>query len=122
MELRADPDVALAAVRRDRRALASLSRALRGDRSVALAAVKLTGSALQFAAGKLQRDWEVVLVAVRQGSGALSVALMAEGHFPARATGPVFFHGSFCLVKVNGRLRRAWGGAIKFLDPLYETQ
>ena len=33
-----------------------------------------------------------------------------------------FFHGSFCLVKVNGRLREARGGTIKFLDPLYEIQ
>ena len=28
-----------------------------------------------------------------------------------------FFHGSFCLVKVNGRLREVRGGTIKFLDP-----
>ena len=40
----------------------------------------------------------------------------------ARATGPVFLHGSFCLMKVNGRLRGVRGGTIKFLDPLYETQ
>ena len=40
----------------------------------------------------------------------------------ARATGPVFSHGSFCLVKVSGRLREARGSTIKFLDPLYETQ
>ena len=33
-----------------------------------------------------------------------------------------FFYGSFCLVKVNGRLREVRGGTIKFLDPLYETQ
>ena len=37
--------------------------------------------------------------------------------------GPCFFpHGSFSLVKVNGRLREVRGGTIKFLDPLYETQ
>ena len=40
----------------------------------------------------------------------------------ARATGPVFFHGSFCLMKVNGRLRGVRGGTIKFLDPFYESQ
>ena len=33
-----------------------------------------------------------------------------------------FSHGSFCLVKVNGRLRKVRVGTIKFLDPLYETQ
>ena len=40
----------------------------------------------------------------------------------ARATGPDFPNGSFCLVKLNGRLREARGGTIKFLNPLYETQ
>ena len=40
----------------------------------------------------------------------------------ARATGPAFSHSSFCLIKVNGRLRGARGGAIKFLDPFYEGQ
>ena len=56
----------------------------------------------------------------------LIVVLGLTLHFnrcsPARATGPIFFHGSFCLVKVNGRLREVRGGKIKFLDPLYETQ
>ena len=40
----------------------------------------------------------------------------------ARATGPVFSPGSFCLVKVNGCLRGVRGGTIEFLGPLYETQ
>ena len=41
----------------------------------------------------------------------------------ARATGPFSFHGSFCLVKVNGRKPspRGQGWHNQFLDPLYET-
>ena len=39
----------------------------------------------------------------------------------ARATGPVFSHGSFCLMKISGRLRGVRGGTIKFLDPFYES-
>ena len=38
-----------------------------------------------------------------------------------RATGPVFSHGSFCVVEVNGRLREVRGGTIKFFDPLNDV-
>ena len=40
----------------------------------------------------------------------------------ARTTGPFSYHNSFCLVKVNGRLREVRGVTFSFLDPLYETQ
>ena len=35
---------------------------------------------------------------------------------------PVFSHGSFCLMEVNGRLRGVRGDTTKFLDPVYESQ
>ena len=52
----------------------------------------------------------------------LGLTLHVNRCWLARVTGPVFSHGSFCLAKVNGRLREVRGGKIKSLDPLYEYQ
>jgi hypothetical protein len=58
-------------VTRYRWALKDVADALKADREIALAAVKQYGSALRFAAASLQSDREVVLVAVAQNGSAL---------------------------------------------------
>ena len=64
--LRADRDVALAAVAQDGSALEYASDALRDDKEIVLAAVRQNGWALRHASPDLQADREVVLAAVRQ--------------------------------------------------------
>ena len=50
-------------------------------------------------------------------------ALIARKQVLSREShGACFSHGSFCLVKKNGRLREVRGGTINFLGPLNETQ
>ena len=67
--------------------------------------------------------WEALSRTIRKLSpGSSKSVLVFNKSSLARATGPVLSHASFCLVKVNGRLREVIGGTTQFLGPLYETQ
>ena len=54
----------------------------------------------------------------------LGLALRVRKQVLSREShGAYFFpHGSFCLVKVNGRLRKVRGGTIKFSDLVFVNQ
>eukprot|EP00931_Biecheleriopsis_adriatica_P063364 TRINITY_DN3834_c0_g1_i6.p1 TRINITY_DN3834_c0_g1~~TRINITY_DN3834_c0_g1_i6.p1 ORF type:complete len:263 (-),score=66.71 TRINITY_DN3834_c0_g1_i6:349-1137(-) len=70
-ELKADKEVALAAVKRDGWALRYAAASLKADRDVVLAAVRQKGMALQYVAEELTADREVVRAAVDNHSWAL---------------------------------------------------
>ena len=73
-ELKADKEVALAAVTNEGMTLKFASPELKADKEVALAAVKQNGSALEFASPALKSDKEVVLAAVTNKGMALEFA------------------------------------------------
>ena len=75
LELRADRNVVLAAVRQaGGLAIAYASPGLQADREIVLEAVRQNGDALQYASTELQADREVLLEAVRQNGDALRYA------------------------------------------------
>ena len=73
-DVRADREVALAAVQQRGLALEYASPELRADREVVLAAVQQEGWALKYASPELRSDREVVLAAVQQNGRALYLA------------------------------------------------
>ena len=75
LELRADRNVVLAAVRQaGGLAIAYASPGLQADREIVLEAVRQNGDALQYASTELWADREVLLEAVRQNGDALQYA------------------------------------------------
>eukprot|EP00971_Amphidinium_carterae_P335356 6471188-Amphidinium_carterae.1 len=71
---RADPEIVLAAVRRQGLALKFAAESCRQDREIVLAAVKQNGLALKFAAESCRQDRDIVLAAVQHHGLALKVA------------------------------------------------
>ena len=72
--LQADREIVLEAVRQNGDALQYASRELWADREVLLEAVRQNGDALRYASAELQADREVLLEAVRQNGDALRYA------------------------------------------------
>jgi len=76
-EARSDPEVVLAAVRRNGSALRHAAEELRDEQRVVLEAVAQHGLALEFASPALRATREVVIKAVEQHAGAAKFALPA---------------------------------------------
>ena len=92
VELRADCEIVLAAVKQNGLALDHAAVALQANREIVLVAVKQNGLALEYAAVELRADREIVLAAVLQNEESLQhaseelregtrlVQLLAEPH------------------------------------------
>lgn len=72
--IRADREIALAAVSHFGGLLAYVPRELKSDKEIVLAAVRQSGSALEYAAKRLRNDPDVVTAAVCQDGSALEYA------------------------------------------------